>query len=173
MNRGYYKILGLTVALLAAGAVVGYLFFYFLKEPSVFIIDKFKVLQGFFGIREYDQDMTLVYTLIIIFFGNLLSTLGYLGLGYLKASLPLAFITGFFIMIFLFSGTIRHAQSIPADVILLVSVETVYRMLMLSYGEYWATYKNRNKPLAYALVSITAVLFLFGIGFEIYSIFYL
>jgi len=172
MIKKYNRILVLAIILASAGALAGYLFFYFWQNPSLFIIDKFRVLQNFFGIRQYSQGMAPLYIFLIIFFGNLFSTLGYFGLGYLKTTLPMSFITGFFIIIFLFTGTIRHAQNIPGDVIFLVSVETAYRLMMLSYGEYFSFYKFKPRTLSITIISLSAGLFLLGVVWEMLSIYY-
>ncbi|MFZ3085772.1 MAG: hypothetical protein WA097_03895, partial [Candidatus Hydromicrobium sp.] len=100
MLKQYFSIFIKSLLTLLAGAAVGFVFFYFFKNASVFIIDKFKILQGIFGIREYQEGMSFNYVLAAIFLGNLLSTIGYFTLGFLKASLPVSFITGVFMVIF-------------------------------------------------------------------------
>ncbi|MFZ3387023.1 MAG: hypothetical protein WA120_07605, partial [Candidatus Hydromicrobium sp.] len=155
MLKQYFSIFIKSLLTLLAGAAVGFVFFYFFKNASVFIIDKFKILQGIFGIREYQEGMSFNYVLAAIFLGNLLSTIGYFTLGFLRASLPVSFITGVFMIIFLFSGTIRHGTPIPVEVIMLSSIEMFYRVTALATGEY--INRNRFKNKAIPLSSIIII----------------
>ena len=156
---------------LLAGAALGFIFFYFFKNASVFIIDKFRILQGVFGIREYQEGMSFNYVLAAIFFGNLLSTLGYFALGYLRAALPVSFITGVFMIIFLFSGTIRHGTPIPAEVIMLSSIEMFYRVMALATGEYINKNRFKNKAVPLSSIIIIFVMFISAVFYELYQIF--
>ena len=169
--KNYYFILLLSMAYCTAGLLLGYLFYYFFKDQSVFLIDRFKFLQNIFGIYEYREGMTFRYVFLVIFFGNLVSTLCYIALGYLKTLIPMSVITGFFIMVLLLSGQIRHGMAIPVSVIVLFSVETFYRMLALSLGENFE--KNRFSKKINIILIITAIfmLFLFGVFYEISLIF--
>ncbi len=119
MFRKFFSIFIKVLLLFIAGTVLGLIFFYFFKDQSVFIIERFKIVQSFFGIQEYQGGTSFNYVLLTILIGNLLSTLGYFFLGFLRASLPVSFISGFFIIIFLFAGTIRHGIAIPLEVIVL------------------------------------------------------
>jgi hypothetical protein len=170
MSKQYHKILGLVFAAAAVGVILGYGFFYFFREQSVFIIEKFKILQSLFGIQEYEEGMRLGYVFLMIFFGNLISTFGYFGLGWLKSSLPIGFITGFLLSIFLFTGIIRHSSSIPVDVYVLVSVEAIYRVMALSLGEYIAKNSVRNRLLVRMISVVICLFFLFGVFYEFSSI---
>ncbi len=169
--KEYHKILGLVFASTVVGAIIGYGFFYVFSEQAVFLIERFKILQSFFGIYEYEASMSFTYVFMVVFFGNLISTLGYFGLGWLKTAMPVGFITGFFLSVFLFTGVLRHSTAIPIDVYILVSVEAAYRVMALSLGEYLIKNKTRNRLLAGGVVLAISLLFLFGVFFELYSIF--
>ncbi|MGM0365125.1 MAG: hypothetical protein ACQEP5_01165 [Actinomycetota bacterium] len=169
--KEYHKIFGLVLAAAAVGAVAGYGFFYIFREQSVTLIERFKILQTFFGIHEYETGMSMSYILLVVFFGNLVSTFGYFGLGWLKAAIPVGFITGFFLAVFLFTGIIRHGRSIPLDVYILVSVEALYRVLALSLGEYFVKNKHRKRMIIGSVVALICFLFVFGIIYEVYFIF--
>ncbi|MBC8389249.1 MAG: hypothetical protein ISS14_03320, partial [Actinobacteria bacterium] len=149
----------------------GFIFFYFLKDTSVFIIDKFRILQGVFGIRQYQEGMSFNYVFLAILFGNLLSTLGYFTLGFLKASLPISFITGVFMVIFLFTGTIKHGTSIPMEVILLSSIEMFYRVTALTTGEYINKNRFKNKAIPITSIVIIFIMFISAVFYELYQIF--
>lgn len=171
MIKKYFQIFIRVILALLAGAAVGFIFFYFFKDISVFIIDKFRILQGVFGIYQYQEGMSLGYVFTVIFFGNLLSALGYFTLGFLKASLPVSFITGVFMIIFLFTGTIRHGTSIPLEVVLLSLMEVFYRVLALTTGEYINKNRFRNKSIPVASIAIIFIMFLAAVFYEIYQIF--
>ncbi len=170
MIKNFNKIFGITLASTIIGGLFGFIFFFFFKETAVIFIEKFKFVQSIFGIREYEQGMTFSYIFLVIFFGNLISTIGYFGLGYIRAVIPIGFITGFLVLTLLLTGIVRHSQLIPADVIILASVETFYRVLALSIGEYINKNKFKNKIGIIIAISFIIILFLFGVFFEIYSI---
>jgi hypothetical protein len=169
--KNYYLILILAIAYCMVGLLLGYLFFYFLKDQSVFLIDRFKFLQSLFGIYEYREGMSFQYVFLVIFFGNLISTSCYVVLGYLKTLIPMSAITGFFIMVFLLSGQIRHEMAIPASVILLSSIETFYRMLAIALGENFEKNRFSEKINNIVIATLILALFLFGVFYEISLIF--
>ena len=171
MLKQYFLIFIKTMLALLAGAAIGFIFFYFLKDTSVFIIDKFRILQGVFGIRQYQEGMSFNYVFLAILFGNLLSTLGYFTLGFLKASLPISFITGVFMVIFLFTGTIKHGTSIPMEVILLSSIEMFYRVTALTTGEYINKNRFKNKAIPITSIVIIFIMFISAVFYELYQIF--
>ena len=53
MYRKFFSIFIKVLLLFIAGTVLGLIFFYFFKDQSVFIIERFKIVQSFFGIQEY------------------------------------------------------------------------------------------------------------------------
>lgn len=171
MLKQYFSIFIKSLFFFLAGAAVGFIFFYFFKNASVLITDKFKMLQGVFGIREYQQGMSFSYVLATIFFGNLLSTLGYFALGFLRVSLPVSFITGIFVFIFLFAGTIRHGTSIPLEVIILFSIEMFYRVMALTTGEYVNRNRFKNRVIPLSSISIIFIMFVSAAIYELYQIF--
>ena len=171
MGKKYWTIFLKSIALLVAGAAFGYLFYYFFKDQSVYIIERFKVLQQFFGINEYSEGMVYSRVLTTVLIGNLISTAGYFVLGYLRLSLPLSFISGFFIAVFLFSGIIRHETAIPLEVILLSSTEMLYRIIALSCGEYINKYKLSSKAVPVISISTVIILYLVAAFYEVYQIF--
>lgn len=171
MLKQYFSIFIKSLLTLLAGAALGFVFFYFFKNASVFIIDKFKILQGIFGIREYQEGMSFNYVFLTILLGNFLSTLGYFTLGFLKASLPVSFITGVFMVIFLFTGTIRHGTSIPVEVILLSSIEMFYRVTALTTGEYINKNRFKNKAIPITSIAIIFIMFISAVFYELYQIF--
>ncbi|TET14434.1 MAG: hypothetical protein E3J77_04580 [Actinobacteria bacterium] len=154
-----------------AGVAVGFIFFYFFKDVSVFIIDKFKILQGVFGIRQYQEGMSFNYVFLAILLGNFLSILGYFTLGFLRASLPISFISGLFIIIFLLTGTIRHGISLPMEVIILSSIEMFYRVMALATGEYISRNKFKNKTIPITSMVIIFIMFISAVFYELYQIF--
>ena len=171
MIKQYFQIFIKSLLILLAGAALGFIFFYFLKDTSVFIIDKFRILQGVFGIRQYQEGMSFNYVFLAILFGNLLSTLGYFTLGFLKASLPISFITGVFMVIFLFAGTIRHGTPIPVEVIMLSSIEMFYRVMALATGEYINRNRFKNKAIPLSSIIIIFIMFISAVFYELYQIF--
>ena len=171
MKNKFFYILAIGVLIFIAGAGLGLLFFYFFKEESVFIINKFKILQGFFGIREYQEGMSYWYILAVILFGNLISTICYIVLGYLRILIPISFVTGFFIVIFLMSGTIRHSMALPVEVIILSSAESFYRILALSTGEHIQKNKFKNKAVPVTSFIVIFLIFLASVFYEMHQIF--
>ena len=171
MIKQYFQIFIKSLLILLAGAALGFIFFYFLKDTSVFIIDKFRILQGVFGIRQYQEGMSFNYVFLAILFGNLLSTLGYFTLGFLKASLPVSFITGVFMVIFLFTGTIRHGTYIPGEVIILSSIEMFYRVIALTTGEYINRNRFKSKTIPVVSIVIIFIMFILAVFYELYQLF--
>jgi len=168
VQKKYFSILGIGFLVFLGGVLLGFLFYQFFSTQSADLIDKYKVIQSIFGIREYDASMSYMRTFLVIFAANLISTIGYFALGYLRLLIPISLVTGFFIIIFLLSGLIRHDTStIPAEVIILVSWESAYRLIALATGEY--IQKNRFKRKYVFIISLILVLGLF-IGAVFYEI---
>jgi hypothetical protein len=171
LRDNYWVIFGKSIIWLALGAAVGFLFFYFFKDQSVYFINKFKLFQNIFGIRQYKEGMIYVNILLTILAGNLISTGAYFALGYLRMLIPITVITGFFVVLLLMTGTVRHSQTIPLEVILLTSLETFYRMIATTAGEHLQKNKLRKKSVL--IVSLIVVFILLGIAayYEIVQIF--
>lgn len=153
------------------GAAVGLAFFYSFKDLSVSMIDRFKFLQGIFGISQYEEGMAFGRVVSAILVGNLISTVSYFILGYLRLLLPVSIITGFFVVVLIMTGTIRHAQAVPFEVILLMAGETFYRAIAITTGEHLG--KNKLKKRWVFISSVILVfVFLFSLAvYEIYQIF--
>ena len=172
MGKKFWIIFLKSIGLFAAGAALGYLFYFFFKEQSAYIINRFKVLQQLFGISEYSEGMTFFRVFITIFLGNFISTAGYFALGYLRLSLPVSFISGVFISVFLFSGIIRHdTSSIPLEVIILSSTEMLYRIIILSSGEYIYKYRLSSKAVPILSMSAVIILYIAAAFYEVILIF--
>ncbi len=171
MGKKFWIILLKSIGLFAAGAALGYLFYYFFKEQSAYIIERFKVLQQFFGINEYSEEMTFFRVFITIFIGNFISTILYFVLGYLRLSLPVSFISGLFISVFLFSGIVRHGTSIPVEVIILSSAEMFYRIITVSSGEYVHKYRLLNKAVPILSLAVVIILYIAASFYEVIQIF--
>ncbi|MBN2073323.1 MAG: hypothetical protein JW770_05200 [Actinobacteria bacterium] len=167
----YIKILSRNLGFLLAGSVPGFLFYYFFRETAVFIIEKFKIFQGIFGIMEYQDSASSGHILLVILAGNLLSTAAYTALGYLRTGIPVSFISGFFIIIFLFTGTIRHGIGIPVEVMILVSMEMFYRMMAASTGEFTSRYRKENKLVIIVSAVVILMIYLGAALYEMHQIF--
>ena len=171
MLRKFFLIFIKSLLLFAAGIVLGLIFFYFFKDQSVFIIERFKMIQSFFGIQEYQEGTSFNYVLLTILIGNIVSTIGYFFLGFLRASLPVSFISGFFIIIFLFAGTIRHEMAIPLEVIALSSIEMFYRIVALSTGEYLGKQRFKNRAIPITSLTLVFILYIGAVIYEMSQIF--
>ncbi len=172
MIKKYFLVLAKNLIFFLAGAAAGFLFFYFFRDASTFIMEKFSFLQGIFGIRPYQEGMSCGYVFAAIFIGNLLSTLGYFTLGYLGVSLPVSSVSGIFIIMFLFTGTIRHGIAVPGEVVILSSVEMLYRIIALATGEHIKRNKFKNKAIPIISIIIISVMFAAAVFYELYQIFY-
>src|SRR4030042_1570461 len=161
-KNSYWVIFGKSILWLALGAAAGFLFFYFFKNQSIYFINKFKFFQSIFGSREYKEGMVYASVLLTILAGNLISTGAYFALGYLRMLIPITIITGFFVVLLLMTGTVRHLQAVPLEVILLTALETFYRMLAITAGEHLQKNKLRKKSVF--VVSLIAVIALLGIA---------
>jgi len=171
LKDNYWVIFGTSILWLALGATAGFLVFYFFKNQSVYFINKFKFFQNIFGIREYKEGMVYATVFLTILAGNLISTGAYFALGYLRMLIPITIVTGFFVVLLLMTGTVRHLQSVPLEVILLTSLETFYRMIAITTGEHLQ--KNKLKKKSVLVVSLIAVIVLLGIAayYEMIQIF--
>ena len=164
----FFKCIGWLIL----GAAAGFAFFYFFKDFSVSIIERYKFIQGIFGIKQYQPGIGFLKVLLTILAGNLISTAAYFAIGWLKTLIPVAILTGFIVTALLFTGTVRNQQHvIPLEVIILVCVEALYRCLALTAGEHLA--KNRLRKKAVFIVSVAAVtILLVGAAlYEVYQIF--
>ncbi len=171
-SRNMISIFLKSLGLLVLGAVLGYVIYYFFSSQSAAIIDRFKVLQSFFGISQYSQGMTFTRVAVTILLGNLISIICYMGLGYGRLSLPVSFISGLFISVFLFSGIIRNnTDTIPLEVIILIAVEMLYRVLTVSTGEYLSRYRLGSKIVPWVSLSIVFVFYTAAALYEIWQIF--
>ncbi|MCL4417301.1 MAG: hypothetical protein M1365_11490 [Actinobacteria bacterium] len=171
LKDNYWVIFGKSILWLALGAALGFLFFYFFKDQSVYFINKFKFFQSIFGIREYKEGMIYTKVLLTILAGNLISTGAYFALGYLRMLIPITIITGFFIVLFLMTGMVRHLQAVPLEVTLLASLETFYRILATTTGGHLQKNKLRKKSVL--IVSLIGIVVLLGIAayYEMVQIF--
>ncbi len=168
----YWIILLKCLGWMLLGAAAGYAFFYFFRDFSVSLIERFKFLQGLFGIRQYEEGIRYVNVILMIFAGNLVSTAAYFALGYLRLLIPVSILTGFMVIMLLFTGIVRNQQAIPVEVIILISVESFYRCIALSTGEHL----QKNRPAVRKWVPIVSIIFiallLAGAAFyEVYQIF--
>jgi|GEM_PF-782910 len=171
-KKKFFTVFLKSMGLLILGAALGYGFYYFFSSQSAFIIEKFKLLQSFFGISQYTQGMTFDRVALTILLGNFISTLCYVGLGYGRLSLPVSFISGFFIAVFLYSGLVRHnTVTIPAEVFILSSVEMLYRVMAVSTGEYLSRNGLGSKVIPAISFSIIFILFLAAALYEVWQIF--
>jgi len=160
INSSYWVIFGKTAGWILLGAAFGFAFFYFFRDLSVLLIDRFKFLQGIFGIRQYQEGISFASVLLMIVVGNLVSTAAYFALGYLRAIIPVAAITGFFVVVLLAAGTVRHQSAVPAEVLILVSGEALYRVFAMTAGEHFQ--KNRIKKRWVLICSLAVVFCMFA-----------
>ena len=168
LNKNYWVIFGKCMGWLALGIALGLLFFYVFKDFSVAAIDRFKFLQGIFGISEYQEGMLFGRVISTILIANLISTAAYFTLGYFRLLIPIAIITGFFVIVLLMTGIIRHQQAIPFEVLMLMAGETLYRMIALATGEH--LYKNRLSRRWVFVLAVSAVFVLYA-GMALYEVF--
>jgi len=74
-------------------------------------------------------------------------------------------------VIFLFTGTIKHGTSIPMEVILLSSIEMFYRVTALTTGEYINKNRFKNKAIPITSIVIIFIMFISAVFYELYQIF--
>jgi hypothetical protein len=171
INDNYWIIFGKCMGWLALGLSVGLLFFYVFKDFSVTAIDRFKFLQGIFGISEYQKGMLFGRVISTILIANLISTAAYFALGYFRLLIPIAIITGFFIMLLLMTGVVRHQQAIPLEVILLMAGETFYRVLALTTGEHLHKNRLRKSWVFFSSIGVVLVFYTVTALYEVFQIF--
>ncbi len=166
-NR-YWAILFKCLGFFLLGLVLGLLFFIFFKDLTVSLIDRYKFLQGFFGMKQYEQGVSYHTVLTSILFGNIVSTLAYFILGYFRTLIPLSVISGFLMVLLLFAGAVKRQAPIPLEVLILFSIESFYRCVALTSGEH--LYKNRLVKKHPFIISIIFIL-LFIVGAAFYEVF--
>jgi hypothetical protein len=172
-NDNYWIIFLKCLGWILLGAAAGYVFFYFFRDFSVSVVDRFRFLQGLFGIRHYEEGMQYARVILMIFAGNIISTAAYFALGYLRMLIPISILTGFLVTVLLFTGTVNNQQAaIPLEVILLMGTESFYRCIALSAGEHL----QKNRQIIRKWVPITSIIFivllLAGAAFyEVFQIF--
>ncbi len=172
-NDNYWIIFLKCIGWILLGAGAGFAFFYFFRDFSVSVVDRFRFLQGLFGIRHYEEGMQYARVILTIFAANIVSTAAYFALGYLRMLIPVSLITGLLVTVLLFTGTIINKQaSIPLEVILLMAIESFYRCIALSAGEHL----QKNRQVIRKWVPVTNIIFivllLAGAAFyEVFQIF--
>jgi hypothetical protein len=171
MIKKYWVIFFKCLGIFTSGAVVGYFFYYFFSMQSAFIIEKFKLLQSFFGIENFSEGMLIRTAILTILLGNLVSIICYTALGYARLSLPISFLSGFFIIVFLFSGIIRHGVAIPLEVIILSSIEMLYRIIAVSAGEYISKQRFKYKAVPLAAFSVVFILYISAAFYEVWQLY--
>lgn len=69
------------------------------------------------------------------------------------------------------TGTVRHLQTVPLEVMLLASLETFYRILATTAGEH--VQKNKPRKKSVLIVSLIGIIVLLGIAayYEMVQIF--
>ena len=172
VNSNFWVIFLKCIGWLVLGVAAGFAFFYFFRDFSVTLIDRYKFIQGIFGIKQYLPGTSFSKVLLTILVGNIISTAAYFALGWLRALIPVSILTGFVVSVLLFTGTIRNQQTIiPFEVIILVCIEALYRCLALTAGEHLV--KNHLRKKAVFIVSIVAVILLLAGAalYEVYQIF--
>jgi hypothetical protein len=168
----FWVIFFKCIGWLLIGAAAGFAFFYFFKDFSVSLIDRYKFIQGIFGIKQYQPGIGFFKVLLTILVGNLISTAAYFAIGWLKTLIPVAMLTGFIVTVLLFTGTIRNRQSvIPLEVIILVCIEALYRCIALTAGEHLAKNRLRKKAVFIVSVAAAAILLAAAALYEVYQIF--
>ena len=115
--------------------------------------------------------MIYARVLLTILAGNLISTGAYFALGYLRMLIPITIITGFFIVLLLMTGTVRHLQAVPLEVILLASLETFYRMLAITAGEHLQKNKLKKKYVLIVSLIVVIALLIIAAYYEMVQIF--
>jgi hypothetical protein len=171
LRDNYWVIFGKCAGWIALGVAIGLLFFFGFRDLSVTLIERFKFLQGIFGISEYQQGMLFGRVLSTILVANLISTAAYFTLGYFRLLIPISIVTGFFVVVLLMTGIIRHQQAIPLEVILLMTGETIYRIIALTTGEYLQKNKLRRRWVFIVSVVMVIILFIAMALYEVYQIF--
>ncbi|MBM3700939.1 MAG: hypothetical protein FJW68_08545 [Actinobacteria bacterium] len=171
LNNNYWIIFGKCIGWLLLGAAAGYAFFYFFTDFSVNFVGRYKFIQGLFGLNQYAQGSSYIAVLMAIIIGNLVSTIAYFILGYFRLLLPLSIITGFLMIILLFTGSVIRNIPIPAEVIILFCIEAFYRCIALSTGEHLFKNKLENKTVLAVSVAAVIILLLGAAFYEIYQIF--
>ena len=168
----YWVIFLKCIGWLFIGAAAGFAFFYFFKDFSVTFIDRYKFIQGIFGIKQYQPGVGFFKVLLTILAGNLISTAAYFAIGWLKTLIPVAILTGFIVTALLFTGTVRNQQNvIPLEVIILVCIEALYRCLALTAGEHLAKNRLRKKAVFIVSAAVVAILLAGAALYEVYQIF--
>jgi hypothetical protein len=168
----FWVIFFKCIGWLLLGAAAGFTFFYFFKDFSVTLIDRYKFIQGIFGIKQYQPGTGFLKVLLTILAGNLISTAAYFTIGWLRTLIPVSILTGFIVTVLLFTGIIRNQQPvIPHEVIILVCIEALYRCLALTAGEHLAKNRLRKKAVFSAAVVVTALLLAGAALYEVYQIF--
>lgn len=172
-KNNYWIIFLKCIGWILLGAAAGYAFFYFFRGFSISIVERFKFLQGLFGIRHYETGMQYTRVVLMIFAGNIISTAAYFALGYLRMLIPAAILTGFLVTVLLFTGTVRNMQpAVPLEVLILMSAESFYRSIALSTGEHLQKNRPGIRKWVPAAGTIFIVLLLAAAAFyEVYQIF--
>ncbi|MBN1299291.1 MAG: hypothetical protein JW997_06375 [Actinobacteria bacterium] len=162
--NNFWIILLKCIGWLVLGAAAGYAFFYFFSDLSVNIIQKYKFLQGIFGISQASESSTYISVILLIIAANLISTAAYFILSYFRLLIPLSIITGFLMTLLLFTGAVIRNISIPGEVIALFAIEAFYRCIALSGGEH--LFKNRlNKKFVFISTIISVFLLIIAAAF--------
>lgn len=171
-RNDFWVIFFKCVGWLVLGAAAGFVFFYFFRDFSVTLINRYKFIQGIFGIKQFQEGTGFSKVLLTILAGNLISTASYFLIGWLRALIPVSILTGLIVTVLLFTGTIRNQQPvIPLEVTVLVCLEALYRCIALAAGEHLIKNRQSSKAVFMASVLLVAILLVGAALFEVYQIF--
>lgn len=147
-NGSFLKLFIKSFLWSVLGASLGWLIFLIFPQFLAETVRYYGYLQELVGIKHWEKQPSINSAFITIIIGNGLSTLAIFVLGLLSWGKIISFLIGMVMSFILFTGPIRHGNPINLNIVILMILETLYRILAVSLGGFLIT-KFSNKTSKY------------------------
>jgi len=178
MFKKIAKIFLKNILFFILGFGIGFIIYYFTPTKSVDAILGYKYVQSFFGLKSAAEFASNWIMLGFILLTNFVSIVCLFFLGWLMVGPVVSTLLGIVLSLLLFTGPLRHGMAIGTSILILITIESTYRLFAITTGTSLIRRKyykgkhfeqesiiraKRNKhPIGYVLLAIIILVLLFG-----------
>ena len=185
MFKKVVKIFCKNLLFFILGFGIGFIIYYYTPTQSVDAILGYKYVQSIFGIKPAAEFASNWNMLLVILLTNFVSVGCLFFLGWLMIGPMISTLLGIVLSLILFTGPLRHGMAIESAILILIIIESAYRLLAITTGaslikrriykgkhfdqEYLVNVKRDKHPLGYILLAIMILALLFaGAYYEVF-----